>query len=129
MEWGNHLIKELQWSNKISNKASKELVAQEIVGLAKDGDVIGVGSGSTVYLTLFALAQRIKKESLHIEVIPASTEISMTCIQLGLPQTTLSTCPYPCGKRDTLIRSFRNLFTSCRKKRRSGIYRKRQFHS
>ena len=89
MEWGNQLIQELQWSNKISNKASKELVAQEIAGLAKDGDVIGAGSGSTVYLTLFALAQRVKQESLHIEIIPASAEISMTCIQLGLPQTTL----------------------------------------
>lgn len=85
MEWENQLIQELQWSNKISNKASKELVAQEIAGLAKDGDVIGAGSGSTVYLTLFALAQRVKQESLHIEIIPASAEISMTCIQLGLP--------------------------------------------
>ena len=89
MEWENQLIQELQWSNKISNKASKELVAQEIAGLAKDGDVIGAGSGSTVYLTLFALAQRVKQESLHIEVIPASAEISMSCIQLGIPQTTL----------------------------------------
>lgn len=41
MEWENQLIQELQWSNKISNKASKELVAQEIAGLAKDGDAIG----------------------------------------------------------------------------------------
>lgn len=89
MEWENQLIQELQWSNKISNKASKELVAQEIAGLAKDGDAIGAGSGSTVYLTLFALAQRVKQESLHIEIIPTSAEISMTCIQLGLPQTTL----------------------------------------
>lgn len=31
MEWENQLIQELQWSNKISNKASKELVAQEIL--------------------------------------------------------------------------------------------------
>ena len=45
MEWENQLIQELQWSNKISNKASKELVAQEIAGLAKDGDAIGAGSG------------------------------------------------------------------------------------
>ena len=62
---------------------------RKLPGLAKDGDVIGAGSGSTVYLTLFALAQRVKQESLHIEIIPASAEISMACIQLGLPQTTL----------------------------------------
>ena len=58
MEWENQLIQELQWSNKISNKASKELVAQEIAGLAKDGDVIGAGSGSTVYLTFLTSSMR-----------------------------------------------------------------------
>ena len=51
--------------------------------------MIGAGSGSTVYLTLFELARRIREEHLHIEVIPASQEISMTCIQLGIPQTIL----------------------------------------
>lgn len=73
----------------ITNRVSKELVAHEMAQLAKEGDIIGAGSGSTVYLTLLALAERIRKEALHIEVIPASTEISMTCVQLGIPQTTL----------------------------------------
>ena len=89
MKWDNQLINHLQWSNAIINREGKEIVAQEIAAMAKDGDVIGAGSGSTVYLTLFALAERIRKESLHIEVIPASAEISMTCIQLGIPQTPL----------------------------------------
>ena len=89
MKWDNQLINHLQWSNAIINREGKEIVAQEIAAMAKDGDVIGAGSGSTVYLTLFALAERIRKESIHIEVIPASAEISMTCIQLGIPQTTL----------------------------------------
>ena len=75
MKWDNQLINHLQWSNTIINRKSKEIVAQEIAAIAKDGDVIGAGSGSTVYLTLFALAERIRKESLHIEVIPASAEI------------------------------------------------------
>ena len=87
MKWDNQLINHLQWSNAIINREGKEIVAQEIAAMAKEGDVIGAGSGSTVYLTLFALAERIRKESLHIEVIPA--EISMSCIQLGIPQTTL----------------------------------------
>lgn len=89
MKWDNQLIKHLQWSAPITNRASKELVAHEMAQSAKEGDIIGAGSGSTVYLTLLALAERIRKEALHIEVIPASTEISMTCVQLGIPQTTL----------------------------------------
>ena len=89
MDWENHLIKHLQWSDSIINREAKEHVAREIAATAKDGDMIGAGSGSTVYLTLFELARRIREEHLHIEVIPASQEISMTCIQLGIPQTTL----------------------------------------
>ena len=89
MNWENHLIKDLQWSNEIINREAKERVAREIAATAKAGDVIGAGSGSTVYLTLFELAKRIHEEHLYLEVIPASQEISMTCIQLGIPQTTL----------------------------------------
>ena len=33
MEWENQLIQELQWSNKISNKASKELVAHHSLNI------------------------------------------------------------------------------------------------
>ena len=55
MDWENHLIKHLQWSDSITNREAKEHVAREIAATAKDGDVIGAGSGSTVYLTLFEL--------------------------------------------------------------------------
>lgn len=89
MDWENHLIKHLQWSDTIINREAKEHVAREIAATAKDGETIGAGSGSTVYLTLFELARRIREERLHIKVIPASKEIAMTCIQLGIPQTTL----------------------------------------
>ena len=64
MNWENHLIKDLQWSNEIINREAKERVAREIAATAKTGDVIGAGSGSTVYLTLFELAKRIHEEHL-----------------------------------------------------------------
>lgn len=89
MKWEDQLIKHLRWSDTIINREEKERVARKIAAMAKDSDVIGAGSGSTVYLTLFELAKRIHEEKLHIEVIPASQEISMTCIQLNIPQTTL----------------------------------------
>lgn len=89
MNWENQLINDLQWSAEIINREAKERVAHQIAALAKDGDVIGAGSGSTVYLTLFQLAKRLNEENLHLQIIPASQEISLTCIQLGIPQTTL----------------------------------------
>lgn len=89
MEWKNTIIENLQWSDAIINREGKERVAAEIAAKMKDGDVIGVGSGSTVYVAALAMADRIKKEKLNVQVIPASMELSMTCTQLGIPQTTL----------------------------------------
>lgn len=89
MEWGKNIVNSLKWSDTIINKEGKEKAAKEIAAKMKDGQIIGVGSGSTVYLALIAIAERIRKDNLHIQVIPSSLEISMTCIQLGIPQTTL----------------------------------------
>lgn len=89
MEWKNNLIKHLPWSDSIVNRTGKEIVARELAEKVREGDTLGVGSGSTVYLTLFAIAQKIRDKNIHIRVIPASSEISMTCTQLGIPQTTL----------------------------------------
>lgn len=91
MKWSNNIITGLSWSTTITNREAKEKVAKEVASQAVNYQVIGAGSGSTVYLALFALAERIQKEGLQIQVIPASIEISMTCIQLGIPQTTLWT--------------------------------------
>lgn len=89
MDWGDNLIGRLEWSDDIINREEKERVAEMIAAKASDGDVIGAGSGSTVYLALYAIAKKIERENLSIQVIPSSLEISMTCTQLGIPQTTL----------------------------------------
>ncbi len=89
MDWGENLIGRLKWSDDIINREEKECVAEMIAAKASDGDVIGAGSGSTVYLAMYAIAKRMRAENLTIQVIPSSLEISMTCIQLGIPQTTL----------------------------------------
>ncbi|NDV97029.1 ribose 5-phosphate isomerase A [Dysgonomonas sp. 521] len=89
MEWDNNIISNLKWSDNIINREGKERVAKDIASKMQDGDTIGVGSGSTVYLALFAMQERLRRENLSILVIPASLEISMTCVQLGIPQTTL----------------------------------------
>src|SRR5262245_50679036 len=79
----------LQWPTAISNLEAKLLVAREVADMAKDGDVIGVGSGSSAYLALRAIGERALSTSLSVSVIPSSLEIEMTAINLGLPLTTL----------------------------------------
>ncbi|TWR30600.1 ribose 5-phosphate isomerase A [Mucilaginibacter pallidiroseus] len=83
------LINSLQWSSVITNPEGKQKVASLIAQKVKDGDVLGVGSGSTVYIALLAIAERIKAEKLNVLAIPTSLEITMFCAKLGIPTTTL----------------------------------------
>jgi len=89
MDWDNSLISNLQWSAEIINLSGKQKVAAQIADKVKDGDVIGIGSGSTVYIALLAIADKIKTEKLNIKGIPTSLEISMFCSKLGIPLTSL----------------------------------------
>ena len=91
MKWNSNLLDHLQWSDTIINRESKEKVARQISDKVQAGDIIGAGSGSTVYLALFAIAKRIKEEGLLLQVIPASLEIGMTCENLQIPVTSLLT--------------------------------------
>jgi ribose 5-phosphate isomerase A len=91
MKWNSNLLDHLQWSDTIINQEAKQKVAKQISDKVKAGDIIGAGSGSTVYLALFAIAKRIKKEGLPVQVIPASLEIAMTCENLQIPVTSLLT--------------------------------------
>ena len=89
MDWEKTIINSLEWGKEISNREEKQKVADKIASMVKDGDIIGVGSGSTAYLALLKIADRIRTEQLHIHAIPTSQEIKMTCAKLGIPQTSL----------------------------------------
>ena len=89
MDWESSLIKNLEWNADIINVSGKQKVANQIAEKVKDGDVLGIGSGSTVYLALLAIAERIKTEKLNVTGIPTSLEIPIFCAKLGIPLTTL----------------------------------------
>ena len=89
MDWEKTIIDSLEWGNEISNREEKQKVADKIASMVKDGDIIGVGSGSTAYLALLKIADRIRTEQLHIHAIPTSQEIKMACAKLGIPLTSL----------------------------------------
>jgi ribose 5-phosphate isomerase A len=89
MNWQSDILNTLEWSGTIINLEGKQKVADEIATKVKDGDILGVGSGSTVYVALIAIAKRIKEEGLKVKAIPTSIEISLFCAKLGIPLTTL----------------------------------------
>lgn len=78
-----------QWPTEISNLAAKQGIASELAGRARDGDVIGVGSGSTSFLALLALRDRVQADGLTIACVTTSHEIESYCTQFGLAVTTL----------------------------------------
>ena len=90
MKWENDVIRNYRWPGSIDRREEKEALAIQVAGKVSDHQIIGAGAGSTVYLALTKIAEKVVKEGLHVQVIPASAEISMICMQLGIPQSALS---------------------------------------
>ena len=92
MKWKSSNLIQIDWRQPIINKEEKEEVAQKVAQLVSHGDIIGAGSGSTSFLAIQAIANRMKKENISCTVIPTSAEIALTCAALGIPTTTLLQC-------------------------------------
>ncbi len=73
------------WTKSIDNLEQKQAIARELAAQARDGQVIGIGSGSSAYLALLELAKRVNAEGLAIECVVTSLEIEAYCTALGLP--------------------------------------------
>lgn len=89
MDWNKNTVQEIAWNGEISNYEEKLRIAKKIAKRVKDGDVIGIGSGSTSFVATQEIAKRMKEENLNIIGIPTSYEINMLCNQLGIPTTNL----------------------------------------
>lgn len=88
MNWENTGAYNL-WAGPISNRAAKEEVAKRIAENVKDGQTIGVGSGSTAYVAIQAIAERVRRERLHVKAICTSPEVEMACAAVDLPIASL----------------------------------------
>jgi ribose 5-phosphate isomerase A len=62
----------------------KEIVAKELAARVRDGEVIGVGTGSTVDLALDEIATRVRQEGLRLTVVPTSLQSAWKCQEAGL---------------------------------------------
>jgi ribose 5-phosphate isomerase A len=67
----------------------KQAVAESACSLVKDGQVLGLGTGSTVYFLLEELARRILEEEIEIVCIPTSKETELLARERGIPVGTL----------------------------------------
>jgi ribose 5-phosphate isomerase A len=84
MKWDNVAATDT-WSGNVSNRAAKEELGRRIAGKVEDGQVIGVGSGSTSYIAIHAIAERARRERLNVTAVCTSQEVTLACIALDLP--------------------------------------------
>jgi len=89
MKWDNIDIRNYGWNSEITNYVQKSIVAHKVAQIAKNGDVIGFGSGSTAYLAVLEIAKRVENDGLKIKAIPTSKEIAFICLELGIPITSI----------------------------------------
>ena len=89
MDWNNDILTEVKFG-KIENLEEKKKVVEKILDKVQDGQVIGFGSGSTSYIATIAIADKIRKEGIHITAIPTSIEIKLLCSYLNIPITSLN---------------------------------------
>lgn len=72
---------------------AKRRAAIEAVKLAKDGYIVGLGSGSTAAYAVRELGRRVSEEGLRVLGVPTSYQASMIAAQSGLPLTSLEEHP------------------------------------
>ena len=89
MNWNEETIQKIEWNGEISNLEQKLQIAKKIAKRVKDGDVIGIGSGSTSFVATKEIEKRMKEENLNIIGIPTSHEINLLCNELGIPTANL----------------------------------------
>ena len=74
----------LAWPGAIANLAEKQAVAERALERLADSQLIGIGSGSNAYLTLWAIGRRVAERGLQVAVVCSSYETEAAARRLGL---------------------------------------------
>jgi ribose 5-phosphate isomerase A len=89
MEWTTSETGHVEWRKKVSNFDAKARIAKEMASRLHDGDVVGVGSGSTSFMVLQALGERARKNEWHFTAITTSLEMEISCHELHVRTSSL----------------------------------------
>lgn len=71
----------------------KRMAARAALGEVNDGQVLGIGTGSTVAIFIDMLAERIREERMSVLCVPTSYQSAHLAIEKGLRLTTLEEHP------------------------------------
>ncbi len=76
----------------MANESEKEAAGRAAAKLVRDGDIVGLGTGSTAYFAVLELGERVKS-GLKIIGIPTSVATAELARAVGIPLSTLDEHP------------------------------------
>jgi ribose 5-phosphate isomerase A len=76
----------------MANESEKEVAGRAAAQLVREGDIVGLGTGSTAYFAVIAIGERVQA-GLKIKGIPTSTQTAELARSVGIPLTTLDEYP------------------------------------
>src|ERR1035441_5093812 len=79
-------------TNQQDSQKEKEMAGRAAAELVRDGDIVGLGTGSTAYFTVLALGERVKS-GLKITGVPTSNATAELARAVGIPLGTLDQYP------------------------------------
>lgn len=80
----------LSWREEAKRRAALASVKH-----IKDGDVVGLGTGSTVLYVVLEIGRMVKEGELNVLGIPTSEKTKSVAVNSGIPLTTLDEHPRP----------------------------------
>src|ERR1017187_2954805 len=79
-------------TNQQDSQKEKELAGRAAAELVRDGDIVGLGTGSTAYFTILALGERVRT-GLKMVGVPTSNATAELARAVGIPLGTLDQHP------------------------------------
>ncbi|MFX0096673.1 MAG: ribose-5-phosphate isomerase RpiA [Candidatus Hodarchaeota archaeon] len=77
----------------MTNEKAKRLAAEEAIKHVKDGDIVGMGSGTTIAHVIELLGERVKRDGINISAVPSSHQSAHQLIENDIPLTSLDEHP------------------------------------
>lgn len=77
----------------MTNEKAKRLAGEEAVKHVKEGDIVGIGSGTTVSHVIDLLGEKVKHDKISILAVPSSYQAAHQLIEKGIPLTSLDEHP------------------------------------
>ena len=79
--------------NQTQESPEKKAAGIYAASLVNSGDIVGLGTGSTVAYTIKELGRRVREENLKIKGVVTSYQSESIAIEAGVPLTTLAESP------------------------------------